>query len=125
MVGTRLGSPRHVGDLEVLVDDEVVIVHQPTGQLVGEVPASAGDLAVVGGHPLLGLFPVLGTGDLGGQVPLGLLQARVAAFAERGPWINSPSLVATRKSTPRSIPMLFPVAGRGSAGTSTHCTLTQ
>jgi hypothetical protein len=51
LVRTRLGSPRHVGDLEVLVDDEVVIVDQPTGQLVGEVPASVGDLAIVGGHP--------------------------------------------------------------------------
>jgi hypothetical protein len=92
---------------------------------VGEVPTSVGDLAMVGGHPLLGLLPVLGTGDLGGQVPLGLLEARVAPFSEL--WALNQLTIAGRDQEvdTRSIPMLFPVAGSGSAGTSTHWMLTQ
>src|SRR5438128_1400049 len=65
------GGAGHVGDLEVLEDQQVVGVHQPPGKLVEAIPAAVGNPAVLGGHRLDGLPATVGSPPLASQAPLG------------------------------------------------------
>ena len=105
-IGTRLGSPGHVLDLEILKDDEVVVGHQSPGDLVGEVAPLVANLAVLGRHPFSGLLPTPEPRVLVTSSRWAAARAAWRRRAKRALSTSRPSLVASTAPTPRSIPTI-------------------
>jgi len=73
-VGEGPGTADHVGDLQALDDDDVVVGHECLGGLVVEVSPAVGHLAMPGGHRLPGRPAVIRAPLLSSEGLLGHLQ---------------------------------------------------
>ena len=120
-IGDALGEVvvlDHVGDPQVFVIDHVVRLHQREGFLVVEVAALAGDVLMRLGQQRDGLAPPVAALLASGDPPLAAAQIGFGLAIVRGVKIGCPSASVAKDSSPRSIPVSWPVDGSGCTGTS-------
>jgi len=89
-VRSRSGASDQIRDGQLLVDDQVMVIHQASRQLMQGVPAAVPDPTVRGRDALHGTAPMLGASLFGGEVLLGSSEAvrgalGVTVVGDQGP----------------------------------------